>query len=590
VLSLLGNGILLLVAYRKRSSLKPAEYFIVNLSISDLGMTVTLFPLAIPSAFAHRNRPHEGGLRVRRPVVGPVLTGRHRRARLAFATEHQNWQIRHRRLVLFTDESRFYLSTCDRRDRLWRHPGECYAACNIIQHDWFGGGSVTVWGGISLEGHTDLYRLDNGTLTAIRYQNEILGPLVRPYAGAVGPGFLLVHNNARPHVARVCRQFLENERIDTIDWPTGSPDLNPIEHLWDIMFRSIRRHQVALQTVQELIDAMVQIWKEIPQDTIRRLIRSMWLFGELICLYYAVCGVLFGLCSLTNLTALSSVCCLKVCFPIYGNKFSSSHAGLMIVGVWCFASVFAVGPLAHWGRYGPEPYGTACCIDWYAPNHDALAMSYIICLFFFCYVVPCTIIFLSYAFILFTVRGSRQAVQQHVSPQTKTANAHSLIVKLSVAVCIGFLSAWTPYTIVSMWAAFSTSLHVPPIAFALAAILAKSSTIYNPVVYLLFKPNFRKSLTNDTAEIRRRICSSPCKGSPLPEEKDQQTSRCNNKDMSNSTRLSNGLPESHGACLHCAESHDQQATPQRTARVLAGSTHSELTVSQMSEKMRADLI
>ncbi|KAI4877436.1 hypothetical protein NFI96_026930, partial [Prochilodus magdalenae] len=160
-----------------------------------------------------------------------------------------------------------YPSTCDRRDRLWRRLGECYAACNIIQHDWFGGGSVMVWGGISLEECTDLYRLDNDTLTAIRYQDEILVPVVRPYAGAVGPGFLLVHNNARPHVARVCRQ--------SIDCPTGLPDLNLIEHLWDIMFRSIRHHQVALQTVQELSDALVQIWKEMPQDTIHRLIRSI---------------------------------------------------------------------------------------------------------------------------------------------------------------------------------------------------------------------------------------------------------------------------------------------------------------------------
>ncbi len=140
-----------------------------------------------------RNRLPEGSLRARRPLVGPVLTARHCGARLAFASEHQNW---HTVPVLFTDKSRFTRSTCDRRERVWRSRGECYAACNIVQHDWFGGGSVVVWGGISMEGRTDLYRLDNGTLTAIRYWDEILGPIVRPYAGAVGPGFLLVHDKS----------------------------------------------------------------------------------------------------------------------------------------------------------------------------------------------------------------------------------------------------------------------------------------------------------------------------------------------------------------------------------------------------------
>ena len=227
------------------------------------------------SAQTIRNRLHEGGLRARRPVVCPVLTAQHRGARLAFAIEHQNWHVRHWRPVLFTDESRFTLSTCDRRERVWRSQGECYAACNIVQHDRFGGGSVMVPGVISMEGRTDLYRLENGSLTAIRYRDEILEPMVRPYAGAVGPGFLPMHDNARPHVARVCRQYLEDEGIDTIEWPSRSPDLNPIEHLWDIMFRSIRRRQVAPQTLQELTDALRQIWEDIPQDTIRRLIRSM---------------------------------------------------------------------------------------------------------------------------------------------------------------------------------------------------------------------------------------------------------------------------------------------------------------------------
>uniref|UniRef100_A0A674F3C8 Uncharacterized protein n=1 Tax=Salmo trutta TaxID=8032 RepID=A0A674F3C8_SALTR len=157
------------------------------------------------SAQTVRNRLHEGGMRARRPQVGVVLTAQHHAGRLAFAREHQDWQIRHWRPVLFTDESRFTLSTCDRRDRVWRRRGERSAACNILQHDRFGGESVMVWGGISLGGRTALYVLARGSLTAIRYRDEILRPLVRPYAGVVGPGFLLMQDNARPHVAGVCQ-------------------------------------------------------------------------------------------------------------------------------------------------------------------------------------------------------------------------------------------------------------------------------------------------------------------------------------------------------------------------------------------------
>ena len=67
-----------------------------------------------------RNRLHEDGLRVRRPATGPILTAQHRTARLDFVREYQNWQLRHWRLVIFTNESRFSVSTNDRRVRGWR--------------------------------------------------------------------------------------------------------------------------------------------------------------------------------------------------------------------------------------------------------------------------------------------------------------------------------------------------------------------------------------------------------------------------------------------------------------------------------------
>nr|XP_043894866.1 opsin 7, group member b [Solea senegalensis] len=321
----------------------------------------------------------------------------------------------------------------------------------------------------------------------------------------------------------------------------------------------------------------------------------MWLLNESACIFYAFCGVLFGLCSLTNLTVLSCVCWLKVCCPNYGNKFSYCHACLLVAGVWCYAAVFAVGPLSGWGQYGPEPYGTACCIDWHAPSQNSAAMSYIICLFFFCYIVPCTVIFLSYTFILLTVRGSRQAVQQHMSPQNKIANAHGLIVKLSVAVCIGFLTAWSPYAVVSMWAGFGNPATVPPMAFALAAIFAKSSTLYNPIIYLVFKPNFRKFLCRDVAQCRNTLCgclfrhSSPQKGT---------CRQSHSREECNATRLSNGLPENHGICKHCTCPETVQdstgnligSNPQQTARILKGSILNEVAVSQLSNEMQSDFL
>ncbi|XP_074537098.1 tumor necrosis factor receptor superfamily member 5-like [Halichoeres trimaculatus] len=54
-----------------------------------------------------------------------------------------------------------------------------------------------------------------------------------------------------------------------------APDLNPTEHIWDIMSRSIHQLHAAPQTVQELVDALVQVWEEVPQETIHHLIRSM---------------------------------------------------------------------------------------------------------------------------------------------------------------------------------------------------------------------------------------------------------------------------------------------------------------------------
>ncbi|KAL1022164.1 hypothetical protein UPYG_G00022980, partial [Umbra pygmaea] len=163
-----------------------------------------------------RNRLHEGGIRDGHPQVGVVLTAHHCAGRLAFARELQDWQIRHWHPVLFTDESRFTLSTCDRRDRVWRRRGERSPACNILQHGHFGGGSVMVWGGISLGGHTALHVVARGSLTAIRYRDEILRPLVRHMLVRLALGSSLC-KTMLDLMWLECQQFLQEEGIDSMD-------------------------------------------------------------------------------------------------------------------------------------------------------------------------------------------------------------------------------------------------------------------------------------------------------------------------------------------------------------------------------------
>ncbi|GFT32417.1 transposable element Tcb1 transposase [Trichonephila clavipes] len=114
---------------------------------------------------------------------------------------------------MFTDESRFALDPDDKRIRIWRKQGTRNQLQNITEHPALRGGSIIVWAGVSLGYSIDLHIFKRGSVTAVRYRDEVLEPIVRLYAAAVGPSFVLMVDNARPHRADIIDDYLESEGI-----------------------------------------------------------------------------------------------------------------------------------------------------------------------------------------------------------------------------------------------------------------------------------------------------------------------------------------------------------------------------------------
>ena len=137
-----------------------------------------------------------------------------------------------------------------------------------------------IWGGISfnqLVGPVVFRNLGPGRgngVTAQRYIDQVLRPIIQPHFQQHA-NMTLQQDNAHPHTARVTRDYLQRQGIAVMQWPSLSPDLNPIEHLWDHIQRELNGVHPRPTTARELEQAVLGIWANIPIGYINTLVRSM---------------------------------------------------------------------------------------------------------------------------------------------------------------------------------------------------------------------------------------------------------------------------------------------------------------------------
>ncbi|UYV68379.1 hypothetical protein LAZ67_5004158 [Cordylochernes scorpioides] len=174
------------------------------------------------------------GLHSCRPLRRLPLTPPNRRQRLEWCRARSTWMTEWHRVV-FSDESRFCLSSDSRRVRVWRRRGERSKPAAIVERPTVRQRGLMVWGAIAYDSRSPLLRIQ-GTMTAQRYVDDVLRPVTLPYLQGV-PNALYQQDNARPHTARISQQALQD--VQMLPWPPYSPDLSPIEHVWDIIGRRL---------------------------------------------------------------------------------------------------------------------------------------------------------------------------------------------------------------------------------------------------------------------------------------------------------------------------------------------------------------
>ena len=203
------------------------------------------------------------------------LTRQHRTARLQWCREHRNWTEQDWACVLFSDESRFSLSSDCRHQLIWRESGTAYRPEYIQERDRYPTCSVMVWAGIMINGRTRLHVVANGTMTGQRYIDEVLLPHVRLFRGAVGDKFVFMDDNATCHRTLAVQDCLSSEGIQRLVWPSRSPDLNPIENVWDALGRQLAGRTFPPTNQNTLIRALTAEWDKLPQQLLDNVVQSM---------------------------------------------------------------------------------------------------------------------------------------------------------------------------------------------------------------------------------------------------------------------------------------------------------------------------
>uniref|UniRef100_G3T4R9 Opsin-3 n=1 Tax=Loxodonta africana TaxID=9785 RepID=G3T4R9_LOXAF len=238
-------------------------------------------------------------------------------------------------------------------------------------------------------------------------------------------------------------------------------------------------------------------------------LRNGWVWDTVGCVWDGFSSSLFGIASITTLTVLAYERYIRV---VHARVINFSWAWRAITYIWLYSLAWSGAPLLGWNRYILDTHGLACTVDWKSNNSSD--SSFVLFLFLGCLVVPVGVIAHCYGHILYSIRMLRCVEDLQTIQVIKILRHEKKLAKMCLFMIFTFLICWMPYIVICFLVVNGYGHLVTPTISIVSYLFAKSSTVYNPVIYTFMIRKFRRSLLQLLC-FRLLRCQRPAKDLPV---------------------------------------------------------------------------